>query len=75
MVGLDPIYRSAEVQLVHLQWLCARHEHANTTSDRMDTAWIQGEPLGTRILSKTGVIGELVNKHNSAKLNALAPQL
>jgi hypothetical protein len=36
---------------------------------------VQGEPLGTRILSKTGVVYDLINKNNSAKLQALAPQL
>eukprot|EP00123_Amoebidium_parasiticum_P022463 comp8780_c0_seq1/m.4016 comp8780_c0_seq1/g.4016 ORF comp8780_c0_seq1/g.4016 comp8780_c0_seq1/m.4016 type:complete len:134 (-) comp8780_c0_seq1:471-872(-) len=35
----------------------------------------KGEPLGTRFLSRTGALSELVNARNTAKLAALAPQL
>eukprot|EP01134_Creolimax_fragrantissima_P007664 CFRG7664T1 len=35
----------------------------------------KNEPLGTRIVSQTGVIGELISMRTSSKLQALIPKL
>ncbi|KNC76502.1 hypothetical protein SARC_10998 [Sphaeroforma arctica JP610] len=35
----------------------------------------KNEPLGTRIVSQTGVIGELISMRTSSKLQSLIPKL